>query len=72
MGKIEAVLILGAIIMVLFGAKQLPKTARSVGEAVNELKKGLSDNPLTSPTLSEATYTEAPDVTQEDLQGGQR
>jgi TatA/E family protein of Tat protein translocase len=50
MGKIEGMLILGAIIMLLFGAKQLPKLARSVGESVQELKKGFDPNALSAPS----------------------
>lgn len=42
MGKVEGLLIIGAIIMLFFGAKQLPKLARSVGESARELKQGLN------------------------------
>jgi TatA/E family protein of Tat protein translocase len=44
MGKVEGLLILGAVIMLLFGAKQLPKLARSVGESARELKAGLGSD----------------------------
>ena len=43
----EALLVL-AIIALLFGSSQLPKLARSLGEASRELKKGLSDEPRPS------------------------
>jgi sec-independent protein translocase protein TatA len=39
----EALLVLG-LIALLFGSSQLPKLARSVGEASRELKKGLHDS----------------------------
>ena len=34
------VLVIGLIIVLLFGAQKLPELARSVGEASGELKKG--------------------------------
>jgi sec-independent protein translocase protein TatA len=40
LGTGELIVIL-LIILLLFGAKSLPKLARSLGEAGNELKKGL-------------------------------
>ena len=46
MGKIEGLLALTALILLLFGAKQLPKLARSVGESVHELKKGFDPNAM--------------------------
>jgi sec-independent protein translocase protein TatA len=36
-------LILFAIVVLIFGSAQLPKLARSIGQAQNELRKGLSD-----------------------------
>ncbi len=39
----EALLVLG-LIALLFGSTQLPKLARSIGEASRELKKGLHDS----------------------------
>jgi sec-independent protein translocase protein TatA len=56
MGKIEGMLILGAIIMLLFGAKKLPELARSVGESVHELKKGF-DPSLSAPTSTASAPT---------------
>ncbi len=40
----EALLVLG-LIALLFGSSQLPKLARSVGQASRELKKGLHEDP---------------------------
>ena len=36
----QEILILAIIIIVLFGAKKIPKLARSIGQAGGELKKG--------------------------------
>ena len=44
------ILIIVVIIIILFGAKRLPELGRSLGEALNNFKKGLkesdSDEPL--------------------------
>ena len=40
-GPTELLIVL-AIVMLLFGASQLPKLARSMGEASKEFKKGVS------------------------------
>jgi sec-independent protein translocase protein TatA len=39
-GKFEELLVLLVIILVLFGGKKLPQLARSIGESVNEVRKG--------------------------------
>ena len=36
----QEVIILAIIIIILFGAKKIPKLARSIGQASGELKKG--------------------------------
>jgi len=36
----QEIIILAIIIIVLFGAKKIPKLARSIGQASGELKKG--------------------------------
>tara|TARA_A100001015_G_scaffold316836_1_gene432153 strand:+ start:1611 stop:1808 length:198 start_codon:yes stop_codon:yes gene_type:complete len=41
-GSTEIIIIV-LIVFLLFGAKSLPKFARSLGEARKELKKGLED-----------------------------
>lgn len=38
-------LILGAILMLLFGASRLPSLMRNMGRSVNEFKQGLKDEP---------------------------
>jgi sec-independent protein translocase protein TatA len=40
----ELFLVLG-IALLLFGGSQIPKLARSLGQASKELKKGLADDP---------------------------
>jgi sec-independent protein translocase protein TatA len=40
----EALLVLG-LIALLFGSSQLPKLARSVGQASRELRRGLHEEP---------------------------
>ena len=40
----EALLVLG-LIALLFGSSQLPKLARSVGQASRELRRGLHEDP---------------------------
>lgn len=68
MGKVEGVLIVGAIIMLLFGAKKLPELARSVGESVSELKEGFNSTgtPSTSQTVEPATARKQADGTRVD------
>jgi len=38
-------LIIGVVALLLFGAKQVPEVARSVGRAVNAFKAGLRELP---------------------------
>ena len=42
MGTTELLIALGVIVL-LFGGKQLPKLARSLGQAQNEFKTGLAE-----------------------------
>ena len=42
MPKIEELLIVLLIILVLFGAKRIPELARSIGQSINEVKKGIA------------------------------
>jgi sec-independent protein translocase protein TatA len=42
MGNSELLLVL-AIVVLLFGATKLPKLARSMGQSVNEFKKGMNE-----------------------------
>ena len=36
-------LLIGAVVMLLFGARKLPELARAMGSSVNEFKKGMAD-----------------------------
>ena len=38
-------LVIGAVVLLLFGARKLPDLARSLGSSVNEFKKGMSTEP---------------------------
>ena len=38
------ILVILFLILLLFGGKRLPELARSMGQAVNEFKRGLSSN----------------------------
>lgn len=48
LGPAELLIIL-AIILLVFGSSKLPKLARSLGQASNELKKGLRGEPDETP-----------------------
>jgi TatA/E family protein of Tat protein translocase len=36
-------IVIGAVVLVIFGPKKLPEFARSLGKSVGELKKGLDE-----------------------------
>lgn len=42
MPKVEELLIVLLIILLLFGAKRIPELARSIGQSINEVKKGIA------------------------------
>jgi sec-independent protein translocase protein TatA len=42
-------LIIAIVVLVLFGGSQLPKLARSLGEAQKEFKKGINESAPDSP-----------------------
>jgi sec-independent protein translocase protein TatA len=54
-------LIIAVVVLVLFGGSQLPKLARSLGEAQKEFKKGVSDGGRDEA----ATKTDKPSKTDE-------
>jgi sec-independent protein translocase protein TatA len=37
-------LLIGAVVMLLFGARKLPELARAMGSSVNEFKKGMASD----------------------------
>lgn len=45
-------LIIVAVIALLFGSAQIPKFARSLGQAKQEFEKGNSEQPASAPTSS--------------------
>ena len=45
MPKIEELLVVLLIILLLFGAKRIPELARSIGQSINEVKKGINGEP---------------------------
>ncbi|HEV2412595.1 MAG TPA: twin-arginine translocase TatA/TatE family subunit [Candidatus Saccharimonadales bacterium] len=52
LGKTEDLVILLVIILVLFGAKQLPKLSKGIAESVKEVRKGFKDDPSESTAKS--------------------
>jgi len=59
----EFLLVIG-IVALLFGSSQIPKFARSIGEASKELKKGMAEGQQedSSESTPKATATDAPKV----------
>ncbi|MDE0571003.1 MAG: twin-arginine translocase TatA/TatE family subunit [Verrucomicrobiales bacterium] len=57
----QEIIILAIIIIVLFGAKKIPKLARSIGQASGELKKGRleSEKELKAATEDAAKETDS-------------
>jgi sec-independent protein translocase protein TatA len=41
-GKFEELLIVLLIILLLFGAKRIPELARSIGQSIHEVRKGVA------------------------------
>lgn len=57
LGTPELIIIL-AIILLLFGGKNLPKLSKNMGEAMRELRKGFSDSTDDSHDKKETATTE--------------
>ncbi len=56
-------LIIGGVVVLIFGATQIPKLARSLGEGLREFKKAVQDG-------KEGTGTEEDRQHDEESQGG--
>ncbi|MBU6303319.1 MAG: twin-arginine translocase TatA/TatE family subunit [Verrucomicrobia bacterium] len=54
----QEVVILGLVMLLLFGAKKLPELARSLGESLGEFRKGKTEAELEA-KLAEAKLKEA-------------
>lgn len=55
LGTME-LLIIGIIVLLLFGANKIPALARSLGSSVNEFKKGLKDSAKAESNDSDITH----------------
>ena len=49
LGTVE-IIIIGIVLMVLFGTKKIPEFAKGLGEAGKEFRKGLKDEPKSEKT----------------------
>lgn len=45
----ESLMIVGLVVLLLFGGKKIPELFRGVGQGVGELKKGLGEGGAASP-----------------------
>ena len=50
-------LVIGAVVLLLFGARKLPELARSLGSSVNEFKKGMSTEPKADEHADRVAHT---------------
>ena len=62
----QQMLILAGVIVLLFGAKRLPATMRSIGRSVTEFKKGINDADDPSGGTPPADDTPAHDTPADD------
>jgi twin arginine-targeting protein translocase, TatA/E family len=49
----QEILIIGAIVILLFGGTKLPQLAKGLGEGIREFKKSVNDEPRAEPSASE-------------------
>ena len=52
---IQELLVIFLILLLLFGGKKLPELSRSIGEAIKELRKGITGDDGSSTKKSEKT-----------------
>jgi sec-independent protein translocase protein TatA len=55
-GPLELIIVL-VVVLLLFGSTKLPKLARSIGEASQEFKKGVSEGGKDEARAADATLT---------------
>ena len=56
-------IIIGGVVLVLFGARAIPKFARSIGRAKQEFEKGIKDG-----SQSDKNITEDEDIQRSELE----
>jgi sec-independent protein translocase protein TatA len=52
-------IIIGAVVVLLFGAKKLPELARSLGRSSREFKKGLAEGEAEEPATKKESSSES-------------
>jgi len=57
-GPLELIIVL-VVVLLLFGSTKLPKLARSIGEASQEFKKGVSEGGKDDPKAADTKAVEA-------------
>ena len=65
--RLPELLIIGAIILLLFGAKRLPDAARGLGRSLRIFKaetKGLADDPAQTPAVTDGAAAQGSALTE--------
>jgi sec-independent protein translocase protein TatA len=57
-GKFGELVIILVIILLLFGAKQLPKLSRALGDSAREIRKGFGNDNAKTANSSSKAHTE--------------
>jgi sec-independent protein translocase protein TatA len=65
LGAPELIIIL-AILLLLFGGKKLPELSKSLGEAMREMRKGLTDTDQTTKDHEEKKAKETTETKKDD------
>lgn len=63
LGAPELIIIL-VIILLLFGGKKLPELSKSIGQALKDVRGGLSDDPKTSTKDTSASNKDSESTTE--------
>ena len=61
----QDIILLGVIIVVLFGASKLPQLGKGLGQAIGNFKKALHEPDRTGDETSNDSYSSKKQVTQE-------